>query len=154
VSFAWAVPERFNFARDVVEPESGLAITFVSAGGEQREVSFDEVNARAGQWTNHLARAGVEQGDRVLVLVGKTLEWHPIMLALLKLGAVSIPCSEMLRHKDLAFRVEHSGARLVVTDRGTDDHRLPTRDPDGSGGRDDSLSRHQRVGSPVGGRPR
>ncbi len=39
------------------------------------------------------------------------------MLALLKLGAVSIPCSEMLRHKDLAFRCEHSSARLVVCDR-------------------------------------
>jgi acyl-coenzyme A synthetase/AMP-(fatty) acid ligase len=39
------------------------------------------------------------------------------MLAALKIGAVSIPCSEMLRAKDLAFRVEHSGARLIVADR-------------------------------------
>jgi len=116
VTFAWDVPERFNFARDVVEPRSGHAITFVSASGDRRELSFDEVNARAGQWTNRLAKGGVGAGDRVLVLVGKTLEWHPVMLALLKLGAVSIPCSEMLRHKDLAFRVEHSGARLVVAD--------------------------------------
>jgi acyl-coenzyme A synthetase/AMP-(fatty) acid ligase len=115
--FEWNVPEGFNFARDVVEPRSGHAITFVSASGERRELSFEEVNARAAQWANRLAENGVEQGDRVLVLVGKTPEWHPIMLALLKLGAVSIPCSEMLRHKDLAFRVEHSGARLVVADR-------------------------------------
>src|SRR5262249_59885783 len=39
------------------------------------------------------------------------------MLGLLKLGAASIPCSEMLRHKDLAFRGDDSGARLVVSDR-------------------------------------
>jgi acyl-coenzyme A synthetase/AMP-(fatty) acid ligase len=116
VSF-WNVPERFNFARDVVEARSGPALTFLSASGERRHLDFAEVNARAAQWTNRLARAGVGSGDRVLVLVGKTLEWHPIMLALIKLGAVSIPCSEMLRHKDLAFRVEHSGARLVVSDR-------------------------------------
>ncbi len=115
--FEWNVPERFNFARDVVEPRSGPAITFVSAAGEPRELSFAEVNARAAQWANRLARAGVEPGDRVLVLVGKTPEWHPLMLGALRLGAVSIPCSEMLRHKDLAFRVEHSGARLVVADR-------------------------------------
>jgi acyl-coenzyme A synthetase/AMP-(fatty) acid ligase len=111
------VPERFNFARDVAERRTGPATTFVARDGGRRELSFAEVNARSAQWTNRLARAGVEQGDRVLVLVGKTPEWHPIMLALLKLGAVSIPCSEMLRRKDLAFRVEHSGARLVVCDR-------------------------------------
>jgi acyl-coenzyme A synthetase/AMP-(fatty) acid ligase len=115
--FEWDVPARFNFARNVVEPRSGHAITFVSADGDRRDLSFDEVNARAAQWANVLAKRAVGQGDRVLVLVGKTAEWHPIMLALLKLGAVSIPCSEMLRHKDLAFRVEHSGARLVVADR-------------------------------------
>jgi len=113
----WNVPERFNFARDVVEQRTGPALTFLSAAGERRELDFAEVNARAAQWTNLLAGRGVEPGDRVLVLVGKTPEWHPLMLALLKLGAVSIPCSEMLRHKDLAFRVEHSGSRLVVADR-------------------------------------
>ena len=52
----------------------------------------------------------------MLVLVGKTTEWHPVMMALLRLGAVSVPCSEMLRHKDLAFRVDHSGSRVVVAD--------------------------------------
>jgi acyl-coenzyme A synthetase/AMP-(fatty) acid ligase len=115
--FEWSVPSRFNFARDIAESRTGAAISFVSAGGGRRVLSFAEVNARAAQWTNRLARTGVRRGDRVLVLVGKTLEWHPIMLALLKLGAVSIPCSEMLRHKDLEFRVDHSGARLVVADR-------------------------------------
>ncbi len=113
----WNVPERFNFARDVVERLSGPAMTFLGREGEPRELTFAEVGARTAQWTNRLAGAGVAPGDRVLVLVGKTPEWHPVMLALMRLGAVSIPCSEMLRHKDLAFRVEHSGARLVVADR-------------------------------------
>ena len=40
------------------------------------------------------------------------------MLAGLKVGAVAIPCSEMLRAKDLDFRVRHSGARLLVADPG------------------------------------
>ena len=38
------------------------------------------------------------------------------MLAALKAGAVAIPCSEMLRSKDLDFRVRHSGATLLVAD--------------------------------------
>src|SRR5436190_1000806 len=40
------------------------------------------------------------------------------MLAALKAGAVAIPCSEMLRAKDLDFRVRHSGARLLLADPG------------------------------------
>ncbi len=39
------------------------------------------------------------------------------MLGALKGGLVAVPCSDMLRARDLAFRVRHSGARLVVADR-------------------------------------
>ena len=112
-----AVPGRFNFARDVVERRSGRALTFARSDGSVTELTFEEVGARAARWATRLGRAGVGRGDRLLVLVGKTLDWHPVMLGALKIGAVSIPCSEMLRAKDLAFRLEHSGARVLVADR-------------------------------------
>jgi len=111
-----------NFARDVVEraDPGALAIRLVDRDRHTCDVTFGEVAARAGQWAGLLRRRGVQPGDRVLVLVGKTAEWHPTMLACLKTGAVSIPCSEMLRAKDLAFRIGHSGALLVVADRGAE----------------------------------
>jgi acyl-coenzyme A synthetase/AMP-(fatty) acid ligase len=111
------VPDRFNFARDVVDRSNGRAILFVDRAGATRDLSFAEVSARTARWTNALRRRGVEPGDRVLVLTGKTPEWHAVMCACLKGGAVAIPCSEMLRAKDLSFRVRHSGARLLVADR-------------------------------------
>jgi acyl-coenzyme A synthetase/AMP-(fatty) acid ligase len=110
------VPPRFNFTRDVVERLSGPALTFLGADGSRRRLSFEEVSLRAAEWTALVRREGVESGDRVLVLVGKTTEWHPIMLALLKVGAVGIPCSEMLRARDLSFRARHSGAKLLIAD--------------------------------------
>jgi acyl-coenzyme A synthetase/AMP-(fatty) acid ligase len=108
--------ERFNFTRDVVDRSSGRAILFVTASGDVRELSFAEVSARAARWTNALRRRGVRPGDRVLVLLGKTPEWSAAMCGCLKAGAVAIPCSEMLRAKDLDFRVRHAGARLLVAD--------------------------------------
>jgi acyl-coenzyme A synthetase/AMP-(fatty) acid ligase len=117
----WQVPGRFNFARDVVEAlaaDAGrLAIRFLGNDGGQRDVTFAEVAAGAGRWTNLLRRVGVGSGDRVLVLCGKTLDWHPLMLGVLRAGAVAIPCSDMLRGRDLAFRARHSGARVLVADR-------------------------------------
>jgi acyl-coenzyme A synthetase/AMP-(fatty) acid ligase len=107
---------RFNFTRDVVERQRGPALTFVANDGGRRTLTFEDVARRTAQWAALLRRNGVERGDRILVLVGKTLEWHPIMLALLKVGAVGIPCSEMLRARDLSFRARHSGAKLLIAD--------------------------------------
>jgi acyl-coenzyme A synthetase/AMP-(fatty) acid ligase len=111
-------PARFNFARDVVEQAdpSALALRFVETDGGRRDLTFGEVAESAARWAGLLRSHGVEPGDRVLVLVGKTPDWHPVMVAGLKTGAVTIPCSELLRAKDLDFRVRHSGARLLVAD--------------------------------------
>jgi acyl-coenzyme A synthetase/AMP-(fatty) acid ligase len=111
------VPERFNFTRDVLERQRGPALTFVGADGGRRRLTFEDVSRRTARWSALVRRSGVRPGDRVLVLVGKTLDWHPIMLALLKTGAVGIPCSEMLRARDLAFRARHSGAKLLIADQ-------------------------------------
>ncbi len=119
VSF-WNVPERFNFTRDAVEglPPEQLAIRLVDGAGIACDLPFADITRRTRQWTALLRREGIEPGDRVLVLVGKTPEWHPLMLACLKAGAVAVPCSEMLRARDLSFRAKHSSAALLVADPG------------------------------------
>jgi acyl-coenzyme A synthetase/AMP-(fatty) acid ligase len=111
-------PARFNFTRDVVEraDPAALALRFVELGGGVRDLTFVQVAEWAAQWAALLRGRGLATGDRVLVLVGKTPEWHAVMLAALKVGAVAIPCSEMLRAKDLDFRIRHSGARLLLAD--------------------------------------
>jgi acyl-coenzyme A synthetase/AMP-(fatty) acid ligase len=116
------VPGRFNFARDVVEavPPDGYALTFVDAAGEVSRLTWGEVAAGAARWSGVLAEHGMRRGDRLLVLVGKTPDWHLILLGALRLGVVTIPCSEMLRAKDLEFRLRHSGASLLVAHRGAE----------------------------------
>ena len=114
-------PARFNFVRDVVERQdpARLALRFCDREGSVEDLTFGQVGDRAARWAAVLRSRGVAPGDRVLVLIGKTPEWHAVMLAALKVGAVAIPCSEMLRAKDLDFRVRHSGAGLLVADPGS-----------------------------------
>src|SRR6476660_9339766 len=114
-------PPRFNFVRDVVEAQDPArhALRFCDRTGAMRDLSFGEVATEAARWAGLLRERGVDPGDRVLVLIGKTPDWFSLMLAGLKVGAVLIPCSEMLRAKDLDFRIRHSGAELVVADPGT-----------------------------------
>jgi acyl-coenzyme A synthetase/AMP-(fatty) acid ligase len=116
-------PARFNFARDVVERQdpARLAIRFCDRDEGVRDLAFGEVTESAARWAGLLRVRGVSPGDRMLVLIGKRPEWFAVMVAALKVGAVAIPCSEMLRAKDLDFRVRHSGARLLVADPGSRD---------------------------------
>ncbi|HEY1318327.1 MAG TPA: AMP-binding protein [Gaiella sp.] len=116
----WEVPARFNFTRDVIEPlaksQRRAALTFVDREGIVDRRTFAEVAGDGARWA-HLLRTRLDRGDRVLVYTGKVPAWHGAMLGALKGGLISVPCSEMLRARDLAFRVRHSGARLVIADR-------------------------------------
>jgi acyl-coenzyme A synthetase/AMP-(fatty) acid ligase len=116
----WEVPARFNFTRDVIEPlgrrQRRAGLTFVDREGIVDRRSFAEVAGDAARWA-HLLRTRLERGERVLVYTGKVPAWHGAMLGALKGGLISVPCSEMLRARDLAFRVRHSGAGLVIADR-------------------------------------
>ncbi|HXJ65702.1 MAG TPA: acyl-CoA synthetase, partial [Actinomycetota bacterium] len=113
-------PDRFNFTRDVVEAQDPgkLAVRFCDKAGSVRDLTFGDIGDSAARWAG-VVRRSVSPGDRMLVLVGKTPDWFGVMLGGLKMGAVAIPCSEMLRAKDLDFRVRHSGAGLLVADPGS-----------------------------------
>jgi len=121
-SFApgWEVPSHFNFTRDVIDAyaqdSSKAALAFVDHEGIVDRRGFAELSADASRWA-HLLRTRLDRGDRVLVMLGKTPAWHCAMLGALKGGLVAVPCPDMLRAADLAYRVSHSGARLVVADR-------------------------------------
>ena len=117
---AWEVPGRFNFTRDVVDvladDPTRSALTFVDAEGIVDRRSFAEISGDAARWA-HLLRTRLDRGDRVLVMLGKSPSWHCAMLGAVKGGLVAVPCPDMLRARDLAFRVRHSGARLVIAER-------------------------------------
>ena len=117
----WQVPARFNFTRDVVEAlaadPSRPALTFVDGEGIIDRQTFKQVAADANRWAALLRSRGLVPGDRLLVFVGRTPAWHSILLGALKAGLVAVPCPAVLRAADMAFRAEHSGARLVVADR-------------------------------------
>ena len=117
----WDVPARFNYTRDVIEALASSdslrkSVAYVDNEGIVDRRTFSDIAKDAARWA-HLLRTRLDRGDRVLVVLGKVPSWHGAMLGALKGGLVSVPCSDMLRARDLAFRVRDSGARLVVADR-------------------------------------
>jgi acyl-coenzyme A synthetase/AMP-(fatty) acid ligase len=118
-AFRWEVPSHFNFGGDVVDSwakdASRLALIWCDEQGRERRFTFAEISALSNRFANLLQELGIGRGDRVLVMLPRLPEWQIAMVGCLKLGAIPIPCIDMLASGDVAYRIEHSGARGAVT---------------------------------------
>ncbi|HVA36450.1 MAG TPA: AMP-binding protein [Candidatus Dormibacteraeota bacterium] len=114
----WNVPERFNFARDVIDAlarEDRLGLVFLDKAGHERRYSFPEIARESKRYAAALRDQGIGKGEKVLVVIPKRPEWLFSMLALLRIGAVAVPSSEQLRAKDLLFRANHGEATAAIS---------------------------------------
>ena len=117
------IPETFNFGTDVVDAwakddarnAAAPALIWCNAEGRERSYSFAEIADLTDRFAAALERRGIAKGDRVLVMLPRIPAWQVAMVAVLKLGAIAIPCVTMLTEKDLAYRLENSGASAVIT---------------------------------------
>ncbi|SDS46204.1 AMP-binding protein [Microbacterium paraoxydans] len=132
--FAWPDLTAFNFALewfDVIAGENPdrPAVQIVEADLSLRSWTYGELSARSDQVAAWLRSLGIDRGDHVIVMLNNTIELWEVMLAITKLGAVSIPTSTLLSASDLAYRIEHGRAGAVVT-LGALADRLEGIDPD------------------------
>lgn len=119
-TFEWSFPPTFNFGRDVLDgwaarsPER-TALVWCNEAGEERRYSFAAMRELSDRCASALRDLGVRKGDRVLVMLPRIPQWQVAMVGCVKLGAVPVPCIEMLTAKDVKYRLEHSGAVAAIT---------------------------------------
>ncbi|MEK4234933.1 acyl-CoA synthetase MbcS [Paenibacillus sp. FSL H7-0714] len=111
----WIAPEYYNLTSEMERhaPEK-IALKWLNEQGDYEEITYGDLRKQANQLAGGLAALGLQQGDRVLVMVPRRIIAYVIYLACLKLGLAIIPSSEMLRAKDLSYRLRHSEARAVI----------------------------------------
>ena len=111
----WIAPEYYNLTSEMERHPSGkIALKWLNEKGDREEISYGELLQQANRLAGGLAHLGLHKGDRVLVMVPRRIIAYVIYLACLKLGLAVIPSSEMLRAKDLSYRLRHSEARAVI----------------------------------------
>ncbi len=94
-----------------------LRIPVGRAGGgaiRYAELSFAELAAEADAWAWRLAQAGVQRGDRVLVLVRPGLPLIAAVFALFKLGAPPIVIDPGMGRKNFLACVQRSQPRVLL----------------------------------------
>ena len=118
-SFTLDIPATFNFGRDVVDAQAERhdkpALIWCGENGHERRFNYSDIRRLTNQWANLLVGLGLKKGDRVVVMLPRIPEWQIALVACMKIGAIPIPCIEMLTSKDVEFRVKDSGAIAAIT---------------------------------------
>jgi acetyl-CoA synthetase len=116
--FQWAVPERYNIAADVLDKHDPgrLAMLWEDWRGNERRLTFGDMQALTNRAANVLRDAGVAEGDRVAVMLPPLPETSATFLATYKLGAILLSLSILYGDESIAHRLRDAGAKVVVTD--------------------------------------
>ncbi|MGP4075368.1 acyl-CoA synthetase MbcS [Halobacillus sp. K22] len=111
-------PERYNVVSEIekfAEDPSRKALLWLSEAGGQKEVTYEQLLHQANKMGNAFLDHGLQKGDKILVMIPRLIEAYQVYIAALKAGLVIIPSSEMLRAKDLQYRITHGDVRAVVS---------------------------------------
>ena len=86
--------------------------------GEYKSFSYSEIREQVLAFGAGLMSMGIKKGDRVGLLAEGRTDWIVAELGILYAGAVNVPLSVKLEAgTDVAFRLKHSGARMVIISR-------------------------------------
>ncbi|WP_369678728.1 AMP-binding protein [Planococcus faecalis] len=110
-------PDSYNLVEEIERYATGdgkLAILWENDQGEKHQLTYDELIEHANRAANSFETAGLVKGDVVLVMVPRLIEAYVAYIGALKAGLAVIPSSEMLRAKDIAYRLNHSDAKAVI----------------------------------------
>lgn len=119
-NFRLNVPENFNYAYDVVDEYARLepdkrALVWCDDRGEERIFTFADIKRLSDKTANYFLSKGIREGDRVLVILQRRYEYWTVLMALAKIGAIAIPATHMLMEKDLVYRMDKAGVKMVVS---------------------------------------
>lgn len=97
-------------------PAGNTAFTVVDAQLGHVDVSYGELREKSTRFAAALCSLGVGRGDLVATLMGKSAELVIALLGIWRLGAVDVPLFTAFAHEAIDFRLQASGARLVICD--------------------------------------
>ncbi|MWG36178.1 acyl-CoA synthetase [Halomarina oriensis] len=118
-SFEWEFPPDYNLAHDLLRKHDDAdapALYQAYPDGRRETYSFADLDRLSNRLANGLAARGVDRGDRVAVVCPQRPANALTHLACWKLGAVSLPLSVLFGPDSLRYRLDDSGARVVVAD--------------------------------------
>jgi acetyl-CoA synthetase len=117
-AFSWAIPERFNIATAICDRHVGAgrtALIHEKANGTATDFTFEILQERSRRLANALTAQGINRGDRIGILLPQCPEALITHLAAYRIGAIALPLFTLFGPDALAYRLNDSGAKAVVS---------------------------------------
>jgi acetyl-CoA synthetase len=117
--FRFDVADDFNFAFDVVgkrgrENDKTALIAIDRSGENIVHHSYSDLDRASNRFANALIELGIQKGDSALVVIPRIAEWYHVLLGCTKIGVVSMPGTNLLTGKDIEYRINKAGAKIVI----------------------------------------
>ncbi|MFZ2178348.1 MAG: AMP-binding protein [Rhodococcus sp. (in: high G+C Gram-positive bacteria)] len=109
-------------------PADDVAFTVVEADLTSTDLTYGYLRDRSTRFAAALADLGVEPGDHVATLMGKSADLVVALLGIWRRGAVHVPLFTAFAPPAIAFRLAASGAKIVISDANQLDKLAPGED--------------------------
>ena len=118
-NFKIQIPDHFNFGYDVVDAWAAKqpdkkALCWTNDRGEHIDFTFADIKKYSDRTASYFQSLGIGKGDMVMLILKRRYEFWFAIIALHKLGAVAIPATHLLTKKDIVYRVNAAGIKMIV----------------------------------------
>lgn len=130
-AFSWDSPERFNIAEAVCDRHVGTgrtALIHEATDGAVADFTFEVLQEHSRRLANALTAQGINRGDRIGILLPQCPEALIAHLAAYRIGAIALPLFTLFGPEALAYRLNDSGAKVVVSNAEGIEKLIPLRD--------------------------
>src|SRR5215211_3447184 len=106
-----------NLASTVTESAARVPATVAVRLGPL-ELTYADLDDRSARLVTLLREKGLQQGDRVGVMLPNVLEFPISYYGVLRAGGVVVPMNVLLKRREIAFYLEDSGTKLLLAWQG------------------------------------
>ena len=111
--------DDFNFGFDVVDEYARIcpekqALVWCDDEGRERKFNYGELSKYTNKTANYFKSLGIKKGDMVMLILKRHYEFWFSIIALHKLGAVTIPATHLLTKKDVVYRCNSAKIKMIV----------------------------------------
>jgi len=122
-AFGWHVPPQFNMADACCHRWASrrrtarqIAVIDDAPGRPPRHYTYAELAESANRLSNALRVLGVRPGDRVAIVLPQRFETAVAYMAVMHIGAVAMPLSQLFGPEALEYRLQDSAAVVALVD--------------------------------------
>jgi acetyl-CoA synthetase len=120
-NWRWNIPTHYNIGYDCVDKhtktnkKNKIALYWENANGESDKLTFNDMSRLSNKFGNVLKKLDVKKGDRYLIILPNIPEFQISFIGGVKIGAIPIPSSIMLKAQEIEYIINDSNSKAVIT---------------------------------------